>query len=25
MQTALGKIECKKKEENAKEDFLKNY
>lgn len=25
MQTALGKIECTKKNENAKEDFLKNY
>lgn len=25
MQKALGKIECKKKEENAKEEFLRNY
>lgn len=25
MQTALGKIECKNKEENAKEEFLRNY
>ena len=25
MRTALGKIECKNKEENAKEEFLKNY
>jgi hypothetical protein len=25
MQMALGKIECKKKEENAKEEFLRNY
>lgn len=25
MQTALGKIECVKKYETAKEEFLKNY